>query len=34
LGWAWTYWQFDSNFIVYNVDKNEWVEPIRDALVP
>ena len=34
LGWAWTYWQFDSNFIVYNVDKGEWVEPIRNALVP
>jgi endoglucanase len=34
LGWAWTYWQFDSDFIVYNVDKDAWVEPIHRALVP
>jgi len=34
LGWAWTYWQFDSDFIVYNVDKGAWIEPIHRALVP
>lgn len=34
LGWAWTYWQFDSDFIVYNVDKDAWVEAIHKALVP
>ena len=34
LGWAWTYWQFDSDFIVYNVDKDAWIEPIHRALVP
>ncbi len=34
LGWAWTYWQFDSDFIVYDIDKARWVEPIRKALVP
>lgn len=34
LGWAWTYWQFDSDFIAYNMDKDEWVEPIWKALVP
>lgn len=34
LGWAWTYWQFDSDFIVYNVEKEAWVEPIRKALAP
>lgn len=33
-GWAWTYWQFDSDFILYDVAKDRWVEPIRDALVP
>lgn len=33
-GWAWTYWQFDSNFILYDVDKDQWVGPIKDALVP
>jgi endoglucanase len=34
LGWAWAYWQFDSDFIVYDIDKNRWVEPILKALVP
>jgi endoglucanase len=34
LGWAWTYWQFDSDFIVYDIDKDSWVEPILKALVP
>lgn len=33
-GWAWTYWQFDSDFIVYDMKKDEWVEPILKALVP
>mgnify|MGYP006266571151 CR=1 FL=1 len=34
LGWAWTYWQFDSDFIVYDIDKDRWVEPILAALIP
>jgi endoglucanase len=34
MGWAWTYWQFDSDFVVYDIDKEEWVEPIRKALLP
>lgn len=34
LGWAWTYWQFDSDFIVYDIDKDRWVEPIVKALIP
>jgi len=33
-GWAWGYWQFDSNFIVYDIDKDAWNEPIHRALVP
>ena len=33
-GWAWTYWQFDSDFIVYDIDKDRWVEPILKALIP
>ena len=33
-GWAFTYWQFDSNFIVYDIDKDQWNEPIYRALVP
>jgi endoglucanase len=34
LGWAWAYWQFDSDFIVYDIDKDRWVGPILKALVP
>lgn len=34
LGWAWGYWQFDSDFIVYDINKDQWVEPIRKALIP
>ena len=34
LGWSWGYWQFDSDFVVYDVGKDAWVEPIRNALVP
>jgi endoglucanase len=34
FGWSWAYWQFDSDFIVYRIDKNEWVDPIRHALIP
>ncbi len=32
--WSWSYWQFDSDFIVYDIDKDEWVKPILDALIP
>ena len=34
LGWAWAYWQFDDDFIVYDIDKDRWVEPVRKALIP
>ena len=34
LGWSWAYWQFDSDFIVYDIPNNKWIEPIRDALIP
>jgi endoglucanase len=33
-GWAWAYWQFDSDFIVYDIDKGRWVGPILGALIP
>jgi endoglucanase len=33
MGWAWAYWQFDSDFIVYDIDKDRWVEPILKALI-
>ena len=34
FGWSWAYWQFDSDFILYDIDRDAWVQPIRDALVP
>lgn len=34
LGWSWAYWQFDSDFIAYDIPHERWVEPIRDALIP
>lgn len=34
LGWSWSYWQFDSDFVVYDIDRDTWVEPIRSALIP
>ena len=34
LGWAWAYWQFDSDFVAFDMRKGEWVEPIWKALVP
>jgi endoglucanase len=33
-GWSWAYWQFDSDFILYDVRADHWIEPLRDALVP
>lgn len=33
-GWAFSYWQFDSNFVVYLIDEDRWNEPIYRALVP
>lgn len=32
-GWSWAYWQFDSDFILYDIGKEEWVGPVRDALL-
>jgi len=33
-GWSWAYWQFDSDFIVYDIPRKQWVQPIRNALIP
>ncbi|MEO8115057.1 MAG: glycoside hydrolase family 5 protein [Phenylobacterium sp.] len=33
-GWAWAYWQFDSDFIAWDMAKDQWVEPIHKALIP
>jgi endoglucanase len=33
-GFPWAYWQFDSDFVVWDMAKDAWVEPIRAALIP
>lgn len=32
FNFSWAYWQFDSDFIVYDIDKEVWVAPILNAL--
>lgn len=32
-GFGWAYWQFDSDFILWDMKANGWVEPIKDALI-
>ena len=32
LGWSWAYWQFDSDFVLYDVSEEKWVEPVLKAL--
>lgn len=32
--WSWSYWQFDSDFIVYDIHKEEWILPLKNALLP
>lgn len=33
-GWSWVYWQFDSDFILWDMKADTWVEPILRALIP
>ena len=33
FGFSWAYWQFDSDFIAYNIEKESWVMPILNALM-
>jgi endoglucanase len=33
-GLAWAYWQFDSDFIVWDMARDGWVEPVHRALIP
>jgi len=33
-GFAWAYWQFDSDFILWDMKKDDWVRPILGALIP
>ncbi len=33
-GFAWAYWQFDSDFVVWDMAADRWNAPIHDALIP
>jgi len=33
-GFAFAYWQFDGDFIAWDMSRDAWVAPIRDALLP
>ena len=33
-GWSWAYWQFDSDFILYDMQRDAWVEPLLATLIP
>jgi endoglucanase len=33
-GWSWAYWQFDSDFILWDMKTDQWVEPLLHALIP
>lgn len=33
-GFAWAYWQFSSDFVAYDFQKQAWVQPILKALLP
>ena len=31
---AWAYWRFDGDFVVWDMKKDDWVRPILGALIP
>lgn len=33
MGWSWAYWQFDSDFILYNIKADKWNEPVLKAII-
>jgi endoglucanase len=33
-GWSWAYWQFDSDFVLYDVPNGRWIRPLLEALIP
>jgi len=34
MGWSWAYWQFDSDFLLYFVERDSWNKPVLRALIP
>jgi endoglucanase len=33
-GFGWAYWQFEGDFVVWDMANQRWVEPIKRALIP
>jgi aryl-phospho-beta-D-glucosidase BglC (GH1 family) len=33
-GFGWSYWQFDSDFVLWDMKADQWVKPIHAALIP
>ena len=33
-GFGWSYWQFDSDFLAWDMARDAWIEPVRRALIP
>jgi endoglucanase len=33
-GFGWAYWQFEGDFVVWDMAKQQWIEPILKALIP
>jgi endoglucanase len=33
-GFGWAYWQFEGDFVVWDMAKQRWVEPMLKALIP
>ncbi|HVU22293.1 MAG TPA: glycoside hydrolase family 5 protein [Rhizomicrobium sp.] len=33
-GVPWAYWQFDTDFAVYDIPQDRWIAPVLNALVP
>jgi endoglucanase len=34
FGWSWACWRFDSDFVLYDISKQQWNKPVLDALQP
>jgi endoglucanase len=32
--WSGAYWQFDGDFVEYDMSRQQWVQAIRDAPIP
>ncbi|HEV8406611.1 MAG TPA: glycoside hydrolase family 5 protein [Sphingomicrobium sp.] len=33
-GFGWSYWQFEGDFVVWDMPNQRWIEPILKALIP